>query len=165
MTHLAIGFGGQAVATRAEVRGDRAVGGEEPLSVARALETPHPPLALPGRLVRILRPVVQPLAPSVLCAGEDFPRGRHIAAGLRQDIEDFAVLIDGSPEVVLLAIDGKEHLVRGSRVTRARASTAQRIGVNPAEFPAPRPDRLIDRYHAPFGQQFLGEAGFAGARC
>ena len=115
--------------------------------------------------MRILHPVVQPLAPSVLYAGEDFPRGCHIAAGLRQDIEDFAVLIDGSPEVVLLTIDGKEHLVGGSRVTRARASTAQRIGVNLAEFPAPRPDRLIGQYHAPLGQQFLGDAGFAGARC
>ncbi len=47
---LAIGFGGETVAAWAKVAGDRAVGGEEALGVARTLEPSHPPLALPGRL-------------------------------------------------------------------------------------------------------------------
>jgi len=66
---LAISSGGPAVVTRAEVAGERAVGGGEPLGMAWSLEAPSP-LALPHRLKGMLGPVVQPLVPTVLDAGE-----------------------------------------------------------------------------------------------
>jgi hypothetical protein len=44
---------------RTEVLGDRTIGGEEPLGVARGFEPRHAPLALTHGLMRILRTVVQ----------------------------------------------------------------------------------------------------------
>ena len=66
---LPVGGGGQAVATWTAVRGDRAVGGEEALGVARGLEPPHPAFPLPGRLMGMLRPVMQALVPPLRDAG------------------------------------------------------------------------------------------------
>jgi hypothetical protein len=51
--------GGQSMPARAEVLGDRAVGREEPLGVARGLKPLHVSLSPTGRLMRILRTVVQ----------------------------------------------------------------------------------------------------------
>ena len=42
-----------------EMLGDGAIGGEEPLSVARGLEPLHAALPLAGRLVGVLRPVIE----------------------------------------------------------------------------------------------------------
>ena len=68
MAGLAVGGSGEAVAAWAAVADDRAVGGEEPLGVARALAPAQPPLSLPRGLVRMLGPVVQSFVPAVLHA-------------------------------------------------------------------------------------------------
>lgn len=90
----------------------------------RALEPPHPPFPLPGRLVRTLRPVVAPLMLPMLDTWQDRALrhpitggrvgdhhaghvreilaqatearlgGNPIPAALHQDIEDGAVLVD-----------------------------------------------------------------------
>ncbi len=65
-SYRTVGGGGQALAARAAVADAGAIGGEEPLRVARALEAAHPSLALPRRLVGMLGPVVQPLVSAVL---------------------------------------------------------------------------------------------------
>ena len=138
---LAIGFGGQTMAARAKVGGDRAVGGEETLRVPRRFEAPHAPFALPRRLVRVFRAIIQPLVPPVLHArqhlplggllarervGDDHARdllqtfqqpaeecpGRHlVAAALDQDIEHIPGLIDGPPQRARLALDADEDLI------------------------------------------------------
>ncbi len=48
-----------------------------------------------------------------------------IVAGLHEDIEDGAILIDGAPQVVDGAIDREEHLVKMPRITRTRSVAAQ----------------------------------------
>ncbi len=45
--------------TWAEMLGDRAIGGEKPLSVTRGLEPLHASLPLACRLVGVLRPVIE----------------------------------------------------------------------------------------------------------
>jgi hypothetical protein len=47
-----------------EMLGDGAIGGEEPLGVARGFESPHTPLPLASGLVRVLSAVVEiPMLP------------------------------------------------------------------------------------------------------
>ena len=47
------------MASWAEVLGDRTIGGEEPLGVPWGLEPLHAPLPLAGRLVGVLRAVIE----------------------------------------------------------------------------------------------------------
>ncbi len=171
----AIGCSGQTVAARADVRGDGAVGGEKALRVARTLEPPHPPLAFPRRLVGMLGAVIPPCVPPVRHAGEHvplgravtrafvraddardrpqplapraeaLPRGRHVAPGRHQDSEAVAVPVDGPPQLGGLPGAGAEGFIQRPRVAGARAPTAQRIGLGLTAFPAPLPDRLLNR--------------------
>jgi len=53
--------------------------GAEPLRVAGRRAASHASLALAGRLVRVLRPVVQSLVPPVLDAPQDRPLRRPVA--------------------------------------------------------------------------------------
>ncbi len=76
---LAVGGSGQAVAARAEVRGNWAIRGAEALGVARVFAAAHPPLALPRGLVRMLRPVVQPLVLPMLDARQHLPQRGPVA--------------------------------------------------------------------------------------
>src|SRR5215207_9365698 len=61
--------GRDVVAAEMEEIADLVVGGEEALCLAGRLEALHLPFSSPCRLMRVLRPVVQPLVPAVLDAG------------------------------------------------------------------------------------------------
>ncbi len=67
-------------------------------------------------------------------------RSSRVPSGLDQDIEHDPVLIDGAPKVVLLAVDGDDHLVEVPRVARLGPPTAQTVGIVLAELPRPLPD-------------------------
>jgi hypothetical protein len=102
---LAIGFGGQAVAARAEVTGNRAVRGEEPLRMPRRFEPAHASLAFARGLVRILGPVVQSPVLPVLDAREDLALGRPVTREL---------VGDDHPRDILQALEQlTEELLRG----------------------------------------------------
>jgi hypothetical protein len=74
-----VGCGGEAMAARAGVAGDRPVGGEEVPGGPRPLEAANPSIALAGWLMRVLSPVVEsPMLP-VLGAGQHLPLRRSIA--------------------------------------------------------------------------------------
>src|SRR3954470_9669676 len=64
--------GGAVIAAEVEEIVDLIVSGEEALGLARRREPLHPPLASSGRLVRILRPVVQTFMSAML------DRGHHV---------------------------------------------------------------------------------------
>ena len=123
------------------MRGDHAEHRQEPVGCAGGAEAFHGAFALPGRLVRVLRPVVQVPRLPVLdrrhhrpmrhliaseLVGDQHPRypallGQQrteeplgalgIPARSDQDVEDIAVLVDGPPQVVTTAVDRQEHLV------------------------------------------------------
>ena len=59
-----------------------AMGGQEPLGLPERLEPLHEPLALAGRLVRVLRPVVQVAALSVFDVRDDLALGGGVALQL-----------------------------------------------------------------------------------
>jgi hypothetical protein len=81
--------------------------------------------------------------------------GLGIAVILNKDVEDDAMLIDGTPEIVLHPLDPDEHFIHVPLVPRAWPAAAQAIGKSLAEFPAPSPNRLVGDHDAPFGQQQL----------
>jgi len=118
----------------------------------RRLAPSHASLALPCRLVRILRAIVEPLVPPMRHAGEgrplggtiarelvgdddtrdigqpleplteELPRGCGIATGLHQDSEHGPVLIDGPPAVVLRPVAADEDRVEMPRIGTVKLS-------------------------------------------
>ena len=159
--------------TRSKVLGNRTIRGEEALRVPGGLKSLHAPLALAGRLMGVLRTVVEVAVLAMLHPREDFPLrcpvafelvgddhtghvgepleefpeellgGLLVAPPLHEDIEDMAVLIHGSPEVMTFAINGQKHLIQVPFVTRPRAPVTELIGVLLAKLAAPLPDRFI----------------------
>jgi hypothetical protein len=123
----AIVIGGEPMAAGPEMRGDNAEHRQEPLGCARGAEAFHGAFAVPAGLVRVLGAVVQVFRPAMLrrrhelavrhlvageLVGDQHPRypalpleefaeeplgGIGIPAGLDQDVEDVAVLVDGPP--------------------------------------------------------------------
>ena len=72
----------EVIATEVKEVVDLIVGREETLCLPGRLEPLHLPFSSSGRLVRVLRPVVQTLVLPVLNTGHDFPLCGPIAAQL-----------------------------------------------------------------------------------
>src|SRR5689334_3891631 len=156
--------GGVVAGAVGEKVGDLIVDGEKPLHLPRRLEALHDPLSSSGRLVGILRPVVEALVLTVLDARHDLTLGGPIAAqlvgdqhtrrsslllqqftqqafggllvapALNEDIENKAFLIDRAPEPVLLTGDGNDDLVEVPFVAAARGASTDPVGEFAAEF-------------------------------
>src|SRR6516162_8394394 len=183
--HLSVVGRRQQVPTGPKVRRDAAERGQESLRVPDRLEAFHRPLALPGRLVRVLGAVVQVLRPAMLhrwhelavgdlvageLVGDDHPGyvsqaleqsaeellcGQRVSARLDQNVEHVAVLVDRAPQVSLCAVDLNEHLIQVPFVARPRTTTAQLVRVLLPEPVAPGPDRLIGHVDTTFEHQLL----------
>src|SRR5690242_12220152 len=134
--------GGVLAGAAGEEVGDLIMDGQKLLHLPRRLEALHDPLSSSGRLVGILRPVVEAFVLAVLDARHDLPLGGTVAAqlvgdqhtrrsplllqqfaqqafgglliapALDEDIENKALLIDRTPEPVLLASDGNDDLIK-----------------------------------------------------
>ncbi len=162
-----------------------AEGGVEALGVAGRREPSHGPLPVPGGLMGVFRPVVEPsVLPmlhtwhdlllcsgvaaqfignehpwNILTASQKFAKelrgGGFVAATLDQNVENISLLIDRAPQIVRVAVDREEHLVEMPRVARARTTTAQLIGKLLAKLQAPLPYGFVRHLHAACCQQFL----------
>ena len=129
------------------------MGRQKPLRLPRRLD----PLSSSGRVVGILRPVVEAFVLPVLDVGQDLTLGRSIAAelvgdqhagrsplllqelaeqalggllvapALDEDIENKALVVDRAPEPVLLAGDGEDDLVKVPFVAAAGARRRRRL--------------------------------------
>jgi len=97
------------------------------------------------------RDVLQPLQETL----EEALRRPGIAAGLDQNIKYDAVLIDGAPEIMQLALDPNEHLVQVPLVTGLGAAPTKIVREARAKFQAPAPDALVGDKHAALGQEQL----------
>jgi hypothetical protein len=94
---------------------------------------------------RILQALQQP--------SEEALGGIGISPILDKDVEHDAVLVDGTPEIVLNALDPDEHLVEVPLVPWPWSAAAYAIGKALAEFPAPAPHCLMGHGNAQLGQQ------------
>src|SRR6201987_1217911 len=84
--------------------------------------------------------------------------GLLVAPALDENIENEAVLVDGTPEPMLLPGDADDHLIEVPFVATARRSPPDAVGEFPAEFEAPLPDRLVRHRDAAGSQHLLDHA-------
>ena len=148
----------QQVPTGPKVRPDAAQRGQQPLRVPDRREAFHRPLALPGRLVRVLGAVVQVRRPAMghrrhqLAArhrvagqlvGDDHPGhlpqalaqsaeqllcGHRVSARPDQDVGHVAVLVDRAPQVPLCTVDLGEHLIEAGSMDFGMRDPLMRCG-------------------------------------
>src|ERR1700752_2314463 len=164
------------------------MGGKQALHLPRRLEPLHDPLASPGRLMRILCPVVEALVLPVLNAGYNLPLGGAIAAqlvgdqhtgrsqvlleqlaeqalggllvatALHEDVENEPLLVDRAPEPMLLAGDGDDDLIQVPLVAALGRAPPNAVGELAAKFQTPLPDRLIGHRDAASRQYLFDHA-------
>jgi hypothetical protein len=78
-----------------------------------------------------------------------------IAAALHQNVEHVVVLVDGTPQVMALAIDRQEDFIQMPFVSRARPSVLQLIGVVLPKLQTPLADGLVRHSDAALKQELL----------
>jgi len=79
---------------------------------------------------------------------EESPRRTRVPTGLREDVDDIAILVNGSPQVLSLTIDRDEHLVEIPGVAETTLTTFQSTCVLGSELDRPLSDRFIRHVHA-----------------
>src|SRR5262245_5687901 len=97
---------------------------------------------------RHIRQPLQQLAEKLLCR-------LLITTALDENIQDVAILIDRSPQIMPLPLDRQEDLVQMPLVARAGTPATQLIGIGLAELPAPLADGLVGHDHATDEQKFF----------
>src|SRR5258707_10306203 len=133
------------------------MGGTEALILPRRLEPLHDPLSSSGRLMGVFGPVIEALVLPMLDPGHDLPLGSGVAlqlvgdehtrgstllleelaeqafGGLRvapaldENIKNEAVLVDGTPEPMLLPGEADDNLIEVPFVATARRSPTMRL--------------------------------------
>src|SRR6266404_8738102 len=84
--------------------------------------------------------------------------GLLVAPALDQNIENEAILVDGTPEPMLLPGEADDDLIEVPFVATERRSPPDPVGEFPAEFEAPLPDRLVRHRDTAGGQHLLRHA-------
>jgi hypothetical protein len=74
---------------------------------------------------------------------------------LDQDVDHVAVLIHGTPQILLLAVDSNEDLVQVPNIAEAVLTPLQFSGVVRTELPTPESNRFIGDDDSPFGEEIL----------
>ena len=155
------------------------------MRLAGRFEPPPLALLLACALVGEFRAVVQPLVLTRLHTGHDrflgggiapeligdqHPRdvlqaleklakepfgGFGIASTLDENVEGIALLVDGPPERVVLAIQGDDHFIQVPFIAPSGLSAAQLMGEGLAELQAPLPQGLVGYEDTPGGESFF----------
>jgi hypothetical protein len=76
-----------------------------------------------------------------------------VPAGLEQDVDHIAVLVDGAPEVLALPPDGHKEFVQMPGVAHGAMRWRSRRAVGKAEGLAPLPDGFVRDEDATLGEQ------------
>ena len=164
---------------------DGAVDGEKSLGLAGRFELAHLSFSLACGLIRDFGAVVGVAAGVVIHGRQDgsqrrpvafqfvgndserfFPLapqqsskeslcGGLIAARLKQDVDHVAVLIHGTPQVLLLAVDPDEDFIQVPDVAEATPTPLQSPGIVRAELLTPVSNCFISDDDAAFGQEIF----------
>ena len=78
-----------------------------------------------------------------------------IAARLQQNINDITILIDGTPKILLLAVDSDEEFVQIPGITEASLFLLKTSGIVGSELPAPAPNGFVRNNNSTFGKEIF----------
>ncbi len=78
-----------------------------------------------------------------------------VPATLDQDVQHIAILVHGSPQIMLFAIDLDEHLIEVPFVTGSRTLAAQFVSVDLTELETPFTNRFVAECHTTHRHDFL----------
>jgi hypothetical protein len=182
--HSLIGCPQQVTPDTEEVLGD-SVHRQEPLRLSGGLEPPHLSLSLSRRLVGNLRSIVpvsagvvddgrhdrslrRGITPQLVrdqpprrasltlqqLTKEAFSR-TPIATRLDEDVDHVAVLVDSTPEIVLLAPNVDEQFIQVPRIAQATLSPLESTRILGAKLPAPLSDGLVGNQDPPLCQEIF----------
>jgi CheY-like chemotaxis protein len=184
--------GAKPMSSNGEQVANDVVDREEPLGLCHRFKAPHIPLAPPGRLVGDFGPVVgvaggvvdhrrhdDPVRGAVApeAIGDEAVRdtaapleqlakeprgGVAIPAGLEQDVDDLAILVDSPPEILTLAANRHEEFVQMPRVADGPRPTPEPPRVGRTEDLAPVPDGLVRQRDAALGEEVFDVAEAEG---
>ena len=74
---------------------------------------------------------------------------------LHENVEYLAVLVDGAPKILQLALDLQEHFIEMPPVTKSATTGTNPLGVHPPELQTPLADALIADREATLGHHFF----------
>jgi len=87
-----------------------------------------------------------------------FQCGPLVSPGLNQDIQHFSLVIDSTPQIHALAIDGDKHLVEMPTPIRAGTRSSKLVRISQTELYRPAPDTLIGDVYATLGEHIFNIA-------
>ena len=77
------------------------------------------------------------------------------ATRVTEDVDEIAVLVHGTPQILLPSLDLHEHLIQIPGVAHAAPAVPQPPRVVEPERPAPQANRLIGHGDTPFGKEIF----------
>jgi hypothetical protein len=78
-----------------------------------------------------------------------------ITTQLNQDVDHVAVLIHGTPETLLLAVDSNEGFIQVRNIAGAALTPLQFSGIVRRELLTPQANRFVRADDPPFGEKIL----------
>ena len=82
-------------------------------------------------------------------------RGAPIAPRLNQDVDEIAVLVDCTPQILTPAADGDKDLVKVPNVAKSTLPLLELRSITGAELRAPLTDRFVGDHNSALGQQIF----------
>jgi hypothetical protein len=133
------------VPTQIEQVTDSSVCTQESLSLLYRFKLTHTSLPYPGRLVRLLGPVIL------------VPLGTvdRLWNQLKIHINNLTILVNRSPQIMLLTVDLHEDFVNVEGVAIAPVLWFQSTGINGSELDAPQADRFSADCNASFSEEIF----------
>jgi hypothetical protein len=83
---------------------------------------------------------------------------RPVATTLDQDLENLALVVDGTPQIHVLARDPDDHFVEMPAITRSRTAPLQSPGDRRSELEHPTANALVGNVQPALGKQLLNIA-------
>jgi hypothetical protein len=80
---------------------------------------------------------------------------RPVATALDQDLEDLALVVDGTPQIHLLARDPDDHFVEMPAIARSRTAASQAPSNRRSEFEYPTASAFVGEVEATLDKQLL----------
>jgi len=91
-----------------------------------------------------------------------FERCPLVSPGLNQDIQDFSLTIDSTPQIHALAIDCDKHLVEMPSRIWSWSRASKLVCISQTELYRPAPDALIGDVYAALGEHIFDIAKAEG---